>query len=168
MNDWVRLEYQRLRNKGWTAQAALRAARIDDTWTDLENEGVVRIQYPYDSEPYDDSYIDSWHDLSPAKRERAKRELHATIERQGVYGIVGEFFDGKNWITADSVWGTLGDDLTDNGYDVDVKASTIDAYLSHRDHVSTLAAEELAERATFAGPTVDQVLAHFLGSEVLS
>jgi hypothetical protein len=169
MNDWTRLEYRRLRNKGWTAQAALRAARIDDAWTDLVNEGVVRIENPYDPEPYDDSYIDTWDDLSPAKRERAKRELHATIERHGVYGIVGEFFDGEHWVQVDSVWGIFGNDLADNGYDVDIKQATIDAYRAHRDHVATLAAAELAERATLAGPSnADAVLAHYLAPELLS
>lgn len=151
MNSWIRLEYMRLRHKGWTASAALRAARIHDAWTDLENEGVVRIEHPIDCEPYDDTYVDTWDDLSPAKRERYKKELHDTIERWGVYGIVGEFFDGKDWHEVDSVWSILGNDLTDNGYDVDIKSATIDAYLAHRDAVATVQAAELASRATYAG-----------------
>lgn len=147
MNTFIRAEYMRLRAKGWTASAALRAARIEDTWTDLVNEGVVRIEHPIDEEPYDDSYIDTWDDLSPAKRERCKKELHDTIERWGVYGIVGAFFDGKSWVTVDSVWSILGNDLDDTGYDVDIKEATIDAYEKHHD----AQAAELASRATYAG-----------------
>lgn len=151
MNAFIRAEYMRLRAKGWTASAALRAARIEDTWTDLVNEGVVRIEHPIDEEPYDDSYIDTWDDLSPAKRERCKKELHDTIERWGVYGIQGQFSDGKHWHEVDSVWNILGNDLADTGYDVDIKSATIDAYLAHRDAVATVQAAELASRATYAG-----------------
>lgn len=151
MNTFIRAEYMRLRRKGWTASAALRAARVEDTWTDLVNEGVVRIENPFDSEPYDDSYIDTWDDLSPAKRERAKKELHDTIERWGVYGIQGAFFDGESWVETDTVWGILGNDLDDTGYDVDIKEATITAYLEHHDAFTTAQAEELASRATYAG-----------------
>lgn len=150
MNAFIRAEYMRLRAKGWTASAALRAARIEDTWADLVNEGVVRIEHPIDEEPYD-SYIDTWDDLSPAKREEEKKRLWRTIERWGVYGIVGAFFDGEDWHEVDSVWSILGNDLTDNGYDVDIKSATIDAYLAHRDAVATVQAAELASRATYAG-----------------
>lgn len=38
---------------------------------------------------------------------------------------------------------------------------------AHRDHVATMRAEELASRATLAGPA-DHVLAHYLGTELLS
>lgn len=167
MNAYIRNEYLRLRRKGWTASAALRAARIEDMWTDLANEGVVCIEHPFDDEPYDDSYIDTWDDLSPTKRERAKKEVHDLVERHGLYGIRGEFFDGKEWVEVDAVWSLIGNDLTDNGYDVDIKFATIVAYRDHQDHVATMRAEELASRATLAGPA-DHVLAHYLGTELLS
>jgi len=152
MNAFIRAEYMRLRAKGWTASAALRAARIEDTWTNLVNEGVVRIEHPIDEEPYDDSYIDTWDDLTVAQRERIKKALHASIELWGLYGIVGEFFDGKSWVDVDSVWSILGNDLADTGYDADIKSATIEAYRRHCDARASAQAEELASRATYAGP----------------
>lgn len=150
MNAYIRAEYMRLRHKGWGFREALRAARIQDAWTDLENEGVVRIEHPVDCEPYDDSYIDTWDDLSPKKREEEKKRLWRQIERQGVYGIQGQFSDGEHWNNVDTMWGIFGDDLTDNGYDLDIKEATIAAYRRHCNARATSQAAELAERVTYA------------------
>ena len=49
------------------------------------------------------------------------------MNRQGVWGIVGEYFDGEVWQHADSCFGFVGDDWKNSGYDTDIMQATLDA-----------------------------------------
>ena len=57
-----------------------------------------------------------------------KKEFKKRINREGVWGIVGEYWNGEEWQEADAVWGFVGDDWEDSGYDLDVKTSTVKAF----------------------------------------
>ena len=62
-----------------------------------------------------------------ARESDLNREIDR-IEREGVWGIIGEYWDGAEWQIADSCWGFVGDDLELNGYDDDIRRATLDAY----------------------------------------
>jgi hypothetical protein len=129
--------YKAERSKGWRASHAfqnaktlLEADRLDaDIGCDEYDEpGTVRLRIAWDDSGYDDSYLDTWTDIRDCERERIRAELWSRIERDGVVGVVGEYWNGDEWIDADSCWGFIGDDWRDSGYDTDILASAIDAY----------------------------------------
>ena len=107
-------EYKRLRKQGWHANAALDYARTAEEWDALEY-GEVQLLIEPDNDPV-------WHDFDSAEAKRA--------EQYGVWGIRGQYRDPATdrWITADSIWGFIGDDWQDSGYDYDVKRVTLDAW----------------------------------------
>ena len=51
----------------------------------------------------------------------------SNVNREGVWGIVGEYFDGERWRHADSCFGFVGDDWKNSGYDTDIMRATVDA-----------------------------------------
>lgn len=60
---------------------------------------------------------------------RLERERSAEIERvnrDGVWGVIGEFFDGEEWQHADSCFGFIGEDWKDSGYDTDIMRSALE------------------------------------------
>jgi len=71
---------------------------------------------------YDDSYIDTWDNLSDEEKAKAKTEVWERIEREGVWGIVGEVACSAcdNWVHVDSIGGFIGQDWKNSGYDADV------------------------------------------------
>jgi len=75
-----------------------------------------------DEVEYDDSYIDTW-DETPEHKAQAKRELWARIEREGVWGLVGEVKCQAcgAWEIVHAVGGFVGDDWKDSGYDSDTR-----------------------------------------------
>lgn len=121
----------------WDKQAAGEyAARIRRRFERLEALGLVRLQVLPDVEMYDDSYIDTWSDVSAEERNMYRRSLWVRIEREGVWGVVGEFRPDPRgpwlaWEHADSCWGFIGDDWQSGygktGYDVECMDVTIDA-----------------------------------------
>jgi hypothetical protein len=117
----VKQWYKRERAKGWRASQALHNANIRNQW---EQRDDVRLLTEPDCSPYDDSYIDTWGD-SAEKVTKVRKELWDRIEREGVCGIVGQYFDGSDWVTSDNCWGFIGDDWQDSGYDIDVMAMTM-------------------------------------------
>lgn len=155
----VAKEYGKLRARGWHAREALRYAKVLKRWDDvdgyvawegdnyprLDSEpyeygsgyGPVRIVVRSELEPYDDSYIDTWDD-SPIvvdgtrmTREEFREWLWARIERDGVHGIESQFWNGVEWEHADSVWGFVGDDWRDSGYDADLMSAALDELDAH-------------------------------------
>jgi hypothetical protein len=109
-----------------TAQQALRTARLELAWADAawdewsEPEiGAVRLRIVPDDDP--SSALDYLNqDCYTDKYRESIREL---AERDGVNGLIGEYFDGTDWQHADSIWGTIGLDF--NGYETDIKAETL-------------------------------------------
>jgi len=129
-------EYKRLRRLGYRASNAYDMAKTNVAFDNLEFDEVVRIRVEPD-EFFDldnllgDTYDPSVNtDIPPERLERERKAEINRINRDGVWGIVGEYFNGETWEVADSVWGFVGDDWQDSGYDVDIKQSTINAYRS--------------------------------------
>lgn len=139
----VRREYDRLRAKGWTAEAAFRAATVTARFAQLEEQGLVRFRVVEDPEPYDSSHVDTWTDMRPSDRKRWKEDIARDIRRYGVVGLVGEILVDDCWVGQDSVWGCIGNDTHDNGYDTDIKLACIEA-LAER------GAAALRDRPTYA------------------
>ncbi len=118
-------EYRRLRGLGERANVALRSAKIKDEFSYLESLGLVRLIVKPD-EFSDLSYLDQemFADVRQKELDRA--------ERDGTCGIVSQYrvSDDDDWQEADSVWGFIGDDWKDSGYDSDLMDSAIQAYYS--------------------------------------
>ena len=105
-------EYKRLRRLGWRASDAARAARVTERFDDAEAEELVRIHTMADYDA-DTSY---W---TP--------DDYARAERDGVWGLCSDYRCPLcgGWVSADSVFGFIGDDYHDSGYDTDVKAEAL-------------------------------------------
>jgi hypothetical protein len=110
-------EYTRLRKAGWTAHTALRAAKIRTRFAALEHAGIVRFDVLEDSEPYMHGDVGD------------ESETNARIERDGLYGIqVSTGCEAcGSWNAVDAVWGFIGNDWRDSGYDVDLMESAIES-----------------------------------------
>lgn len=139
--DRIRSEYRRLRETqesayivGENARCLLEDARIRIAFQDAERAGLVRLKFVPDTQPFDDSYIDTWTDETEGKRERARKELWEQIEHDGVWGLIGEYrlspaetiSDGDDgWESTDGVWGFIGTET--NGYEPDIREQTLSA-----------------------------------------
>lgn len=115
-------EYRRLRNKGWRASEAFRAARIRADFQAHQDNVRLSIE-PDDCVDLDNIIPDFY---TPREREAEIKR----IDWHGVWGLVGEFLDPltRQWVRADAVWGFVGEDWKDSGYDDDIRASALDAY----------------------------------------
>jgi hypothetical protein len=119
-----------------TAESAWKSAKyivdVEQRWQLAEDNEQVRFRVEYDElADYENLAGDSFNpevntDIQPHILEREEREFIDKINREGVWGIIGEFWNGEEWIQADSVWGFVGDDWKGSGYDLDVKWSTLD------------------------------------------
>jgi hypothetical protein len=128
MDAATQREYRRLRNLGWKPDDALRAAKITVAFRDAEADGLVEFEVVPDEylgieDLEGDVFKAELHPEIPRSQiERERKEFHDRIEHDGVWGIVSKV-NGK---TIDSVWGFVGDDWKDSGYDTDVKAAALD------------------------------------------
>lgn len=122
-------EYRRQRAKGWRAQTALQHAKTLLAFNALDGD-TVRLRWIPDQECFDDSYIDTWTDQSEAQREQARKELWESIERDGVWGLVGEVRCKccQSWEEVDSCWGFVGQDA--GGYEFDIMAACLDKVIT--------------------------------------
>ena len=75
-------------------------------------------------------------DIPQERMDRERKEEMDRINREGVYGVVGEYWNGEEWEHVDSCWGFVGDDWKESGYDVDIMSATIKAYQG-RKHCKT-------------------------------
>lgn len=83
---------------------------------DAPQIGDMRIRLEPDNEPYDPGDT-----LEPFRgsdgrwrsREELERELNRILDSQGVWGVIGEVWDGSDWEHADSCWGYAGFDRPD-------------------------------------------------------
>jgi len=109
------------------AEDGLRKEAIEDKFQKAEEEGLLRFQVLPDEEMYDDSYVDTWTDVSEEERVKEKLDLWRRIEREGVWGVVVEKHfhcdacGADRWDHVDSCWGFVGDDWKDSGHDLDFK-----------------------------------------------
>lgn len=118
-------DYRAARSQGWRASDALRRARIQAEWREREADewapdlGAVRLHLEAD---------DDWSAaLDGDFGEREREALAERARRDGVWGLIGQFWNGEAWETADSVWGFIGDDWRGSGYDADVQFETLAA-----------------------------------------
>jgi hypothetical protein len=105
-------EYRRLRGKGWHAQEAYRTAKVKRQWYEMgghvaeerdhteEDDRKVRLRYVPDDYAEMDNLkgdcFDPKHNrhISEKKLAEQEKEFEEVVYREGVYGIVSEFWDG--------------------------------------------------------------------------
>lgn len=107
--------------------------------------GDMRIRLEPDGEQYDHGDT-----LEPFRgsdgrwrtREELERELSELLDRTGVWGSIGEVWDGSEWVQADSCWGHAGYDNPDcpveNLYVVDHMASCLNLRAKLSENVAAL------------------------------
>jgi len=137
--------YLRERSKGTMARWALRNAKTRIEWDKKNGDivceherrhdatrGDVRLRIVADdSIDLDNLFGDTFNpevnsDIPASRLERERQAEIDRVNRDGVWGVVGEFFDGEEWQHADSCFGFIGDDWKDSGYDTDIMASTLE------------------------------------------
>ena len=141
--ELVRL-YQRERARGFQASWALSNARTRLEWEKHEvaeyssgepidpKRGNVRLRVvPDDSCSLEDLEGDCFNpkanpDIPASKLQRDRGVFIAKVNREGVWGIIGEYFDGEVWQHADSCFGFVGEDWKNSGYDTDIMRATLD------------------------------------------
>jgi hypothetical protein len=124
--------YKQYRRNGYTAENALREARVRVKWAELEDDKVRLQILPDEMCDIDNLKGDTFNpkanpDVPVSRLEREEREFEGRVNSDGVWGIMGEYKCPccGQWITADSVWGFVGDDWKNSGYDSDVMYSTM-------------------------------------------
>jgi hypothetical protein len=135
--------YLRERREGNRASNALHAARTRQEWSRHEvaeyssgepidaKRGDVRLRIvPDDCADFDDLCGDTFNpvvnsDIPESRLERERKEFEDKVNRDGVWGVIGEYFDGEVWHQSDSCFGFVGDDWKRSGYDVDIMAQTL-------------------------------------------
>lgn len=151
-------EYRRLRTAGWNANEAYRAAKIAADWNDVGGFtfdgddrganvapgesvhclGPVRlILEPDESYSLDNLKGDTYNravnpDIPESRMAREESEFEERVERDGVWTLVGQYWDGETWQHADSCCGFVGDDWKDSGYDTDIMNTTLTAWRAHK------------------------------------
>ena len=128
---------------GHDADCSLRAARTILAFRELEHRGLVRLRAEPEHENYFDvygepeAYINAQgHEVSA---EKAKEEMIATLDRDGLYWVVSEWFDGDEWQHADSIgMCCYRDPLNpfENCYVVQLMQGAIDACKEHVEHMA--------------------------------
>ena len=119
MDKQTQREYARLRARGWSAQYALRDARTNTRFQAYEDAGFARLRVVPDEDPQ--HALDG--DFSPSML----RALRERVYQEGTWGLVVEVRHplGGDWEHVDSIWGFIGDDWQDSGYDADIKSNAI-------------------------------------------
>ncbi len=142
ISNRIKQDYKKLRASGYAAKSALYSARINSEWRAFEcgNDepefGIfcVRLQIiPDDCCDMDNLKGDTYNrkanpDIQESRMAREEKEFEERVDRDGVWGVVGEFWNGSKWTQADSCFGFVGDDWKGSGYDDDIKRATLDAY----------------------------------------
>jgi len=104
-----RTEYARLRALGYVAREALYAARVRVLFDARDD---VRLQAVPDDEEYQHSDNET-----KAEHARTLRRLNT----EGTWGIQAQVqCSCGNWRTVDGVYGFIGEDWRDSGYDTDL------------------------------------------------
>jgi hypothetical protein len=142
MNEWVLYYYRKLRAEGLSGTHALRVARVQVRWEDLEERGLARLL----AEPEDHFWGDDF-DFSGHGGDRYRKDMARIIERDGYWVWFAQWrkTEDSPWEYADIIGGIVGNDL--NWHRFDLWESAIDALDAEFQHE----AGELAVRATYAG-----------------
>jgi hypothetical protein len=71
-------------------------------------------------------------DINRSTLAKEQREFRQRVERDGVWGYLAQCWVDGEWETVDSVWGFVGDDFEQSGYDTDL----MDAAMQHAFNVA--------------------------------
>ena len=113
---------------------AKRKAHILEQWEQAESLELVRLRIePDEMVDLDDLLGDMYNpdvnpDIEPEKLEQEKKWELDRIDRDGVWGVIGEYKCPicGHWVQVDSCWGFVGDDWKESGYDIDIMAETLE------------------------------------------
>lgn len=137
--------YRCERARGFAASWALSNARTRLEWNKHEvaeytngkpidpKRGHVRLRMvPDDTCSLEDLEGDCFNpkanpNVPPSRLQRDREEFIAKINADGVWGVIGEYFNGETWQHADSCFGFVGDDWKHSGYDTDIMYATLTA-----------------------------------------
>lgn len=108
---------------GYDAASCLAAAKTELQWNLYEQAELVRLRWEED--PCADL---SWVEQD-CFDERYRHETYATVERVGMWGLIGEYLRSGMWHVGDSVWGFIGQDA--HVYEQDIKSGTLHALRSY-------------------------------------
>lgn len=151
MNKDIVTRYHAARAEGYNAQHALYNAVTLAQFENLESLGLVRFQWILDADWCIEDLEGDCFDpaCNPGVRacdlERRQKDFHETIERDGVWSLVGEYRplpfqhgetivsyyadeDQPGWKTGDSICGLVGQDA--HMYTADIAAQTIEQLVS--------------------------------------
>lgn len=148
MTNQITREYRKARSEGWRAQDALRRARTLIAWAAEECDAHdepgepgynVRLHVKVDdSVSLEDLKGDCFNfevcgfPYGRSQLAAQERAFEDRVNDEGVFGIVGEYWNGEEWVEVDAVWGFVGDDWRGSGYDDDIMRATLDALQEHR------------------------------------
>lgn len=108
---------------GFDAASCLAAAKTELLWNLYESAELVRLRWE----------VDPWADLSWLEQDcfsdRDRTDTYATVDRVGMWGLIGEYLRGDSWHVGDSVWGFIGQDA--HVYEQDIKSGTLHALRSY-------------------------------------
>ena len=121
-------EYKRLRGLGISGQQAWRAAKVAVRFNELEAASLVRLRTHGDEDP--STCLDF--DGTDAQRKAVAKR----IDNEGCYGIIAEARcpGCGGWRQVDAVWGFVGDDWRDSGYDHDLMGAAVRSVDEHGEH----------------------------------
>lgn len=111
--------------------------------------GKVRILcVPDEMVDYDnlvgDMFTPKYHpDIDLEQLQKEEKEFQERVDCEGVWGIIGEYWNGEEWEQADSCWGFVGGDVKTSGYLEDIRKTTIEAYKAQQ-HCPTCQRPKLA------------------------
>lgn len=109
-------EYKTLRKQGYKPIAIANKIDLDRRWAQALAKGLVRQRW--ESDPDSGAFVDP--DSVPSAQTRAQ------IEQLGLWGLICEYFDGREWDTyTAAIWSMIGND-DDGGYLDDLKLECLD------------------------------------------
>lgn len=146
MNADIIKRYHAARAEGYNANHALYNAVTLAQFENLESIGLVRFQWVPDTgwsiEDLEGDCFDPVHNpgVRACDLERRRKDFHETIERDGVWGLVGQYRplpfqhgetivpyyadeDQPGWETGDAICGLIGQNA--HVYTADIAAETI-------------------------------------------
>lgn len=148
-------EFLKFRAAGYRSSEAFRAAKTCLTFRRLESAGLVRLRAEMEQECYfsvygePEGYTDGYGKRVSAKQER--EDICQKLDRDGLWCVVSEWFDGDEWQVADSVGMCMGyrDPLSplENCYAPDLMASAVEkaeGLFSERENLAAFCAEVAA------------------------
>ncbi len=137
-------DYARRRKLGWRALEAWRAAGVLAAWTyhgghvcfgdgchDCHEGAAVRFRVvPDEHMTWEDLKGDGYDpkanpDIQPSTLERQEKAEIERCDNAGLWGIVSEAWTLAGWEDVDSIWGFIGSDWIDSGYDTDLMSSAL-------------------------------------------